>query len=219
MKYSFHITSKSWQTAKASQKLSDFFPLWLSLKSIKCWVHAHTENVLLFAALFFYFSSIKSNRNCNILSTSLSRIAKWVWVWFYWEINKYITELSSSRHHRQRHFLDCNINLCNQSYGVCTAYFMMPPWLKAGELVLGFFWDWVIEPSNFTIEIGFIVSGFKSVNYFETHRELLEQKAEVGFEEVDWSSWKLNEINYKEVFEALKAMEWNEKGIKGDENP
>lgn len=180
MKYSFHITSKSWQTAKASLKFS---PFWLLFSFACLSKHKMLSTCTWKCSAFCRFYSFISTAASKVIEIAifyphLPLIPKWVCVWFYWEINKYITEPERSRHHHPRHFLDCNINLCNQSYGVCTAYFMMPSWLLPRTRCL--------HESPFLgyrdkvwIGLGFIVSSFgmRSVNNFEnSSRLLLERK-------------------------------------------
>lgn len=66
------------------------------------WEHSTVALPLL---VELYFRSIRSNRNCNNLSTSFCRNEC---VWFYWGINI-----------RKRHFLDCNINCVTIICHVC----------------------------------------------------------------------------------------------------
>lgn len=69
---------------------------------------------------FLYFNNIKSDRRCNPFHSHRSIRAESVCM-VYWEINVW-----------QRHFLDCNINSCNQSYGGvrCIFYDHHPETLK-----------------------------------------------------------------------------------------
>lgn len=112
--WNIHFTSHQ-NLGKLQKHQPREISFWLLFSSSFCFEHKISP----WTCSFFYFRSIESNRNCNILSTHISLMlhGDWVCVWLLLR-NKY------NRHH-QRHSLDCNINCVTNHSVLRIAYFIM----------------------------------------------------------------------------------------------